>query len=119
LGLLILGAAFFAAIFGAVALGIRASDAYAVALSTASHDSAVVAELGAPIEAGWFVSGSINVSGSSGHADLAIPVSGSVRSGKLYAIATKAAGKWAFSALNVVVDGRPAPIDLLHDLPAP
>ena len=117
-GLLILAAGFVFGILMVVTTALKSSDAYSVALSTASADSSVLAELGRPLEPGWFVSGSINVSGSSGHADLSIPVSGSVRSGKINAVADKAAGIWTFSVLNVVIEGRPT-IDLRPALPAP
>ncbi len=115
-GLLFLVTVFVAGIFAVVTTALRSSDAYSVALSTASSDATVLAELGKPLNPGWFVSGSINVSGSSGHADISIPVSGSLRSGTIHAVADKGAGAWAFSALNVAIDGRPT-IDLLAKLP--
>jgi len=118
-GMVLLGGISVAAIFGAVTLGIRASDPYSVAISTATHDPLLLAELGAPVEAGWFVTGSINVSGGSGHADIEIPVHGTARTGKIHAVASKSLGKWVFSTLSAEVDGRPAPMDLLHALPAP
>jgi hypothetical protein len=55
---------------------LKSSDAYQGALARARADPAVVMALGSPIEEGWFVMGNINISGSSGEADLAIPVSG-------------------------------------------
>ena len=119
LGVMLLGASFFVGVFAIVIAALRSSDAYSVALNAAERDPTVIAELGAPIAAGWFVSGSIKTSGSGGHADISIPVSGSVRSGKINAVANKASGTWTFSTLNVVVDGRPTPIDLLSSLPAP
>ena len=119
LGIVLLGASFFIGVFAIVTTALRSSDAYSVAMNAAEHDPTVLAELGAPVKAGWFVSGSINTSGSSGHADISIPVSGSVRSGKVNAVANKASGTWTFSTLNVVIDGHLAPIDLLPSLPAP
>jgi len=114
--LLILGAGFVVGILMVVTTAMKSSDAYSVALSTASASPAVVAELGKPVMPGWFISGSIHVSGSSGHADMSIPVSGPVRSGKINVVADKVAGTWSFSVLNVVPEGRPT-IDLLPALP--
>ena len=59
-------------VFGAI----KSSDAYTEALERATSNAAVQAALGTPIQAGWFPTGSINTSGSSGSADLAIPISG-------------------------------------------
>jgi Cytochrome oxidase complex assembly protein 1 len=119
LGMILLGCLFIMSIFGVATTAMKSSDAYAIAMSTAEHDPLVIAELGAPLRAGWFVSGSINVSGSTGHAQLSIPVSGSVHSGKVNAVAEKTAGVWTFSKLNVTVDGRPGTLDLLRKLSAP
>jgi len=117
-GLLALFSLFFVGIFGVVSGAMRSSDAYKVAVSTAQHHPAVLAELGSPIEAGWFTSGSINVAGSTGHAQLTIPISGPLRSGTIGVVADKAAGTWTFSTLAVAVDGRAAAIDLRSALPS-
>lgn len=117
LGLLIAVALFGFAIFGVVMGAMRSSDAYQAAVNAASSNPTVVAELGAPIKPGWFTSGSINVNGSTGHADMSIPISGSVGSGKISAVADKAGGTWTFKKLSVSIDGKPAAIDLLPTLP--
>ncbi len=119
LSMILLGCLFVMSIFGVATTALKSSDAYAIAMSTAEHDPVVIAELGAPLEPGWFVSGSVNVSGGSGHADLSIPVSGSVHSGKVNAVAEKSGGAWTFSKLNVTVNGRPGALDLLPKLSAP
>lgn len=108
---------FFIGIFGAVMAAMRTSDVYSIAMYTATSDKALLTELGAPIQAGWFVSGSIEVSGGTGVASISIPVSGSLRSGKVKAVAKKSLGRWTFSVLNAEVEGRPAAIDLLPRLP--
>jgi hypothetical protein len=117
--LLVLLCLFVAGIFGIVTTAVRSSDAYQIALSTASRDTAVLHELGSPIEAGWFPTGQINVAGSTGHANLGIPISGPLRSGSIAVVADKVGGKWKFSTLSVAVHGRPAAIDLLPALPTP
>ena len=59
--------------------------------------------------------GNINVNGSSGHADLAIPVSGPEGSGTIYDVASKsaAAGQWTILRLVVDVKATNERIDLL------
>jgi hypothetical protein len=119
LGMIMLGCLFIMSIFGVATTAMKSSDAYALALSAASHDPIVLASLGAPLKVGWFVSGSVHVSGSTGHADLSIPVSGSIHSGKVLAVADKSAGTWTLSKLKVTVDGRAGATDLLPKLSSP
>ena len=103
---------FAGAIFFTVTGAIRSSDVYQQALEKARANPAVVEALGEPIEPGWMPSGSINVSGPTGTANLAIPISGPKNSGTLYIEATKTAGTWEFSTLEVAVKGDER-IDLL------
>jgi hypothetical protein len=77
----------------------------------------VVRELGAPIAPGWYVSGNINVSESSGEANLAIPLNGSLHRGIVYAIAKKTDGVWTYTKLRIVVEGNESPIELLQTPP--
>ncbi len=90
----------------------KSSDAYKQAMVKVRASSAVTAALGAPIREGFFTSGSINVSGPSGNADLAIPISGPKGSGTVYLRATKSAGKWSFDKLVVNINGADMTIDL-------
>ena len=92
---------------------IKSSDVYQEALAKARSNTAVVRELGEPIEAGWRISGTINVSNDSGNADVRIPVSGPKKSGAVYATAIKKQGKWDFSALEVEIEGVTKRINLL------
>lgn len=118
LGALLVLGAFVAVIAGIASVAMRSSDVYEEAVAQASAHPTVVAALGPPIEGGFFVSGSIHVSGPGGDADLEIPLSGSIREAKLYAVATKSAGRWTFSTLEVEVEGMPARIPLLRPAPA-
>src|SRR5262245_34596948 len=94
------------AFIGLVVFGaIKSSDAYTEAMRRASSSEAVQEALGTPVEAGWLVSGSINISGSSGNADLTIPISGPKGSGTLYVVATKSSNRWRYSTLEVAVKG--------------
>ena len=91
------------------------SDAYRLAVERATRDAEVVEALGEPVEPGWFVSGSVEVTGPSGTADIAVPMRGSRANGTLFVVAGKSAGEWTFERLELEVAGRR--IDLL-DTPA-
>jgi hypothetical protein len=92
----------------------KSSHAYKEALAMARADLHVQEALGSPIKEGLLVMGNINVNGSSGHADLAIPVSGPKGSGTIYVVASKsAAGQWTISRLVVDVKATNERIDLL------
>jgi hypothetical protein len=83
---------------------LKSSDAYKSAVARAKSNQRVVAALGTPIQEGMFVSGKSNVTGPSGEADLAIPISGPKRKATIYAVAAKSAGEWTFSKLVVKLD---------------
>ncbi len=93
------GAGFFGLI-GAM----RNSDAVDEAVEIAARDPRVIEALGEPIEKGLLVSGSIDVRGSSGDADLTIPISGPKGEAKLYAIGEKFAGEWHYQRIEVEVE---------------
>jgi hypothetical protein len=114
LGVLVLFAALLTLI-GTLVFGmIKSSAVYKDALATTRSNPAVVQALGTPIEPGILVMGSINISGSSGNADLAIPISGPNGKGTIYAKATRAEGKWTFSRLLVEIKESKEKIDLLE-----
>lgn len=112
--LLLLLATFVGGILFIVESSFRHSDCYVQALMRARADPKVVEKLGQPIEAGWTASGSINVSGSSGNADIAIPITGPRGKGTLYLVSKKNAGRWEFQTLQVEVTGESERIDLLR-----
>jgi len=93
----------------------KSSDAYQQALAKAKADPAVIRALGNPIREGFFVTGSINVSGASGDADLAIPIAGAKGKGTIYVEARRSAGQWSFSQLAVQVDQTDERIELLDE----
>jgi hypothetical protein len=114
LGLLVIFAA-FVTLIGTLVFGmIKSSAVYKDALAAARSNPAVVQALGTPIEEGILVMGSINISGASGNADLAIPISGPKGKGTLYAKATRSEGKWTFSQLVVEIKATKEKIDLLE-----
>ena len=114
LGLIIVLVGFVGGILLIVETSFKNSDAYTGALAQAQSNSQVAEKIGRPMKAGWFVSGNINVSGSSGHADLSIPISGPKGKGMIFVVATKSAGRWLFKTLQVEVNGDSERIDLLQ-----
>lgn len=95
---------------------IKSSDVYKGALARAKADPAVEMALGTPIEEGLFVMGNINISGSSGEADLAIPISGPDDEATIYAVAKKSAGQWTFLTLVVKIKSTGERIDLMKTI---
>jgi hypothetical protein len=69
--------------------------------------------LGTPINGGFLVAGSVNLSGGTGQANLAIPMQGSKASRTLYVEARQSAGTWTHSTLTVRPNGAGEPISLL------
>ena len=109
---LVLGGALAAFIILVVFGALKQTDVYQTALARAKADHRVTTALGAPIEEGWYLSGNTQVSGSSGEADLTIPISGPKGKGTIYAVATKSAGEWTYSKLIVKIDSTGETIDL-------
>jgi len=103
-------------ILGSVFAAIRSSDAAKESLLRAQSNSLLTQQLGTPIEEGWLVGGSINVSGASGDADLAVPISGPKASGRIYVTAHKSAGVWSYSLMEAAIDGSNQKINLLSDV---
>ena len=97
---------------------LKSSDPYKEALSKTKAHPAVIEALGTPLEEGYFTSGSIHISGPSGKAELAIPISGPKGTGTIYLVAQKTAGEWSFSKLVVEVDKPKQRMDLLQETPA-
>ena len=100
--------ALVAVIFGMI----KSSDAYTESVAKARSSSEVKNLLGEPIEPGFWLTGKIQVSGPAGNADLAVPLSGPKGTATLYVVATKVAGKWEYSTVEVAPDGGGARIDL-------
>ena len=108
-GGLVMMVGFFALIMGAI----RNSDVAQASVATAQSNRQVVQQLGSPIEEGWLLSGSVNVSNASGDADLSVPISGPKGKGTVYVTARKSAGRWHYSVMQVAIDGSDERIDLL------
>ena len=104
---------FVAGLAAVVFVAIKSSGPYKHAIQAANHDQRAVSLLGAPVQAGWYVTGSENVSGGFGKADLAVPVTGSRRKGTIYVVATKSAGHWRYATLELKVNGQEGRLNLL------
>ena len=96
---------------------IKASEAYVGALSRVRAAPAVAAALGTPLEEGYFVRGTIHVSGPTGLAELAIPVAGPKGRAMIYVEAARRQGEWHFDHLIVAVERTRERIDLAPSPP--
>lgn len=112
LTLLALFAAFVFCIVLFVFSALKSSDAYTIAFNRAKSDARVMAALGTPIKDRWYVTGSANVTGGSGEADLSFPISGPKGKATIYAKARKSAGRWTYQELQVRVASTSELIDL-------
>ena len=99
----------FTLVFGVI----KSSAPYTESLATVRANSQVQQQLGDAIEPGFFVTGNIESSGASGHADISYSVSGSKGSGTVYAVADKAEDAWTFTKLALKLDETGERIDLL------
>ena len=100
-------------VFGAM----KSTDVYKSGLAQAQNHPAVIAALGTPIDDGLFLTGKTNVTGSSGEADLSVPISGPKGKGTLYIVAKKSAGEWTYEKLVVELARDRERINLLEDAP--
>jgi len=99
----------------------RSKAVYELSVGRAESDPRVAEAMGEPIEAGWFMQGSIRVQGDRGQASLRIPLRGSKQSGDVLSQAIRRDGQWRLRYLAVevgptrgrmvVVDRRDEPLD--------
>jgi len=97
----------------AVFASLRSSDVVKLAVATAESNSALADRLGRPLDTGWFVTGKLEVTPASGHAELAIPVSGPKGKGTIYVDGRKRAGVWHLEMLQFGAEGSGQRLDLL------
>jgi hypothetical protein len=121
LAVIVLFAAFIAAVFGLVEASFQSSSVYTQALARARANPQVSGQIGLPLKAGWFTTGNLNIDNDDGNADLVIPISGPKGKGKIYVVAKKTADVWRYETLEVEVNGQPDRILLLQasDEPTP
>jgi hypothetical protein len=102
----------FALIFFGVTGLIKSSEPYGEAIAKAKANQEVRNQLGEPIAVGYWTTGSVQVSNGTGSANFIIPISGPKKSGIVFVEATKNAGKWEYSKLEVQPVGSDKRIDL-------
>jgi hypothetical protein len=94
---------------------VRQSGVQQEVLERVRSSSTLIERLGEPIDAGWLVEGSINVSPGTGEADYSVPLTGPAGSGRVFVSAQRRGGDWHFEELYVVIDGTEERIDLLAE----
>jgi len=110
---LVVTAIVVAALAITIITALGSSDSTRIAFATAQSKAVIKGRLGEPVKRGFFTSGSIEFSGSTGHADLEIPLRGPKGKATVYAQETKTGGVWKINALQVSFDGEDQRIDLL------
>jgi hypothetical protein len=84
---------------GGVFYLLKASDAYQTGLESVQNSKAVEDQIGSPVKAGFWVFGSIRLSGESGAADLSFPVRGPEGAGRVNVVGNKTDGVWQYSTI--------------------
>lgn len=113
LGCLLIPILAVAILGGGIFYAFRSTGVQQEALERARANPEAVAALGEPIESGWLIQGSINVSNDRGDADFSLPVSGPKGKGRIHVVAHRREGKWEYEELELRVEGRDEAIDLL------
>lgn len=121
--ILLIGAGVIALIITLVMGSIKSSAPYTRALAQAKADPTLIAEMGTPIEAGWYVTGSLRSTGQNSFADLTFPIHGPNKLGTLHVVALKSTmvqgmEDWKITVLEARIDGRSEPIALETDTAA-
>jgi len=93
----------------------KSSDAYQISLDQIQNHPQVIETLGKPIEAGFFVSGSVSIQNSTGNADISYNIEGPKATGKAYVEANKEKGQWLFQSIVVEVNPDGQRIVLVGD----
>lgn len=92
---------------------LKSNDAYKQGLAAAQNHPALVAELGSPIDATGWPSGSVNVTNNSGKAEFTVGISGPKGDATLYIEGRRRAGQWVVTSLIAEIDGSGKRLDLL------
>jgi hypothetical protein len=92
----------------------KSSGAYILAVEKTKAHPAVIELIGTPVEEKGLTTGNVQISGSSGKAELVIPISGPKESATIHVVARKVAGQWQFDHLVVQINGDHQRIDLLN-----
>jgi hypothetical protein len=112
LGILLSCGCLSAIIFGVTYSALKGTGVYVDAVAAATQSHEVQEALGAPVDAGFMMQGSVNVDDEGGRANFSVPLQGSKKEGSLRVEAYKQGGDWHFTTLTVEVPGQDS-IDLL------
>ena len=110
--------AFVAVLFTVLDVSFRKSIVYHEALDRAGRSPEAVSRIGEPLQPGRVLQGRINVSGSTGTANMNIPIAGPRGKAIIVLDARKAHGAWVFRTLYVRFDRQPGTVNLLDSVPA-
>ena len=110
--------AFVAVILTVVNVSFRNSTVYQEALARAGRSPEVVSRIGEPLQPGRIAQGKLNVAGSTGTANMRIPVTGPRGQATIVLDARKVDGAWVFRTLEVEFEGQSDVVNLLEGAPA-
>ncbi len=96
----------------------RHAEPYQEALHRAQANSEVVSRLGSPVEAKWWLSGTLDGDNDRGTARLVIPIRGPKGDGAIHVRGTKENGKWTYEQMQVETSSG-GPINLLEPASPP
>lgn len=91
----------------------KSSGAYSGAMARVKSSPAATAALGTPIKDGFFFTGNISESDSSGSANFVIPINGPKGTAKFYVSASRSLSQWHYDKLVVKIDQPKQVIDIL------
>lgn len=103
-GLILLGCLFAVGVFALVFSMMRTGEPYKESVRRMQSDARVTAKIGSRVKPGWFVTGSINTTPTTGHADLAIPFEGPKGQATVNVVADKVAGKWKYQLMKATFE---------------
>jgi len=115
--LILLVVSFGGMVMTIITTSFRHSDVYKQAVARASESLQVREQFGEPLQIAWLISGELSVTGSTGRANLSIPISGPHGRGVIHVVAKKAGAFWRFSYLQVCGSGQSTCTDLLSVQP--
>jgi len=86
-----------------------------MAIAAAESNPAIRQRLGGLIKRSFFISENTDISVSSSHTDLSIPVSGPRGKATIYAVVQKSAGLWKFESLDSAFDQTSSRMTVLNE----
>jgi hypothetical protein len=101
LTLILLLAGFVGSIFTVISYSFHNSYVFQEAIARAERNRQVTDRIGTPLRSAWLPEGRIAVSGATGTAQMAIPITGPRGKATIHLDARKVAGEWQFLTLQV------------------